>query len=29
MDIQDKMVKELFENKSMKALKYLIECGRE
>lgn len=29
MDIQDKMVKELFENKSIKALKYLIECGRE
>ena len=29
MNIQDKMVKELFENKSIKALKYLVECGRE
>ena len=29
MKIQDKMVKELFENKSIKALKYLVECGRE
>lgn len=29
MDIHDKMVEELFNNKSMKALIYLIDHGRE
>lgn len=29
MDIHDKMVEELFNNKSLKALIYLIEHGRE
>ena len=29
MNIHDKMSKELFDNKSLKALSYLIEHGRE
>jgi hypothetical protein len=29
MNMHDKMAKELFDNKSLKALSYLIEHGRE